>query len=84
MATPSLQIRDGNGVTLTAVGPNAVFNAVRSVAVSREYMQQRGDNIELVFQPEFIEVQLEGRDAPTNAMKLVVLPLNDDAEEASE
>ena len=66
------------------MGPNAVFNAVRSVAVSREYMQQRGDNIELVFQPEFIEVQLEGRDEPTNAMKLIVLPLNGDAEEASE
>merc|ERR1711865_1120761 len=73
------QIRADNGVTLTAVGPNAVFNAVRSVGVAREYLKQRNDPIELVYQPELVEVQLDGRDEPTNAMKLIVLPISDEA-----
>lgn len=61
------------------MGPNAVFNAVRSVGVAREYLKQRNDPIELVYQPEFVEVQLDGRDEPTNAMKLIVLPISDEA-----
>jgi stage V sporulation protein S len=69
------QIRDGSSVNLTGVGPNAVFNAVRSIAVARDYLKQRGDPIDLLFQPEFVEIQLEGRDGTTNAMKLCVIPV---------
>jgi stage V sporulation protein S len=79
------QIREGTGVTLTGVGPNAVFNAVRAVAVARQYLEQRGDNNDLVYQPEFIEIQLEGRDNTTNAVKLNLFSISKEAsEEAAE
>jgi stage V sporulation protein SpoVS len=60
---------------LTSVGPNAVFNAVRSVAVARDYLKQRGDPIDLLYQPEFVEIQLDGREGTTNAIKLCVIPV---------
>lgn len=69
------QIRDGTGVTITGVGPNAVFNAVRAVAVANQYLEQREDDFELMYQPEFIEIQLEGRENTTNAVKLNLLSI---------
>ena len=54
------QVREGNSVNVTGVGAQAVFNAIRSVAVARDYLKQRGEPIDLYFQPEFTEIQLEG------------------------
>jgi stage V sporulation protein S len=78
------QIREGTGVTLTGVGPNAVFNAVRAVAVARQYLEQRGDATDLVYQPEFIEIQLEGRENTTNAVKLTIMSITKEEDEAAE
>ena len=68
------QVREGNSVNVTGVGAQAVFNAIRSVAVARDYLKQCGEPIDLYFQPEFTEIQLEGRDTTTNAVKLCVIP----------
>jgi stage V sporulation protein SpoVS len=50
------QVRESRSVSLMAIGQNAVFNAIRAVAVAREYLKQRGDEIDLLTQNEFVEV----------------------------
>jgi len=62
--------RNEEAVVLQSIGKIAVFNAIRSVAVAREYLDGRGDDVDLFVKVEFTEVKLEGRDDDTTAVKL--------------
>ena len=62
-------IREGRAVELVAMGPNSVNQAVKAVAISREYL--RDDFIELACRPEFMHLTIDGEEK--SAIKLVVL-----------
>ena len=55
-------MRESKSVSLMAIGQNAVFNAIRAVAVAREYLKQRDDAIDLLSQNEFVEVRVQERE----------------------
>lgn len=62
--------RNEEAVSLQAIGSVAVFNAIRSVAVAREYLEQKDDNIDLFVKVEFKDVRLDGREEDTSAVKI--------------
>jgi stage V sporulation protein S len=62
-------IREGRAVELVAMGPNSVNQAVKAVAISREYL--RDDLVELACRPEFMHLTIDGEEK--SAIKLVVL-----------
>jgi stage V sporulation protein S len=62
-------IREGRAVELVAMGPNSVNQAIKAVAISREYL--RDDLVELACRPEFMHLTIDGEEK--SAIKLVVL-----------
>lgn len=67
------QARSGVAVSVRAIGAKAVFEMIRAVGVARSYLSDDGHGQDLVCFPDFVEVQLDGRPEPTNALRLVVL-----------
>lgn len=65
----SNNIREGKAVELVAMGPNSVNQAIKAVAISREYLRE--DFIELACRPEFMHLTIDGEEK--SAIKLVVL-----------
>ncbi len=51
-------IRSGSGIVLQAIGAGAVNQAVKAIALARAYLAD--DNMDIVFVPEFIELEIEG------------------------
>ncbi len=45
-------------VTMQAVGPDAVNQAVKSIAIARSYLE--GDGLDLVALPSFEKIEIEG------------------------
>ncbi|HXB97949.1 MAG TPA: stage V sporulation protein S [bacterium] len=62
-------IREGRAVELVAMGPNSVNQAIKAVAIAREYL--RDDFVELACRPEFMHLTIDGEEK--SAIKLVVL-----------
>ena len=62
--------REGSRVELTAIGAGSVNQAVKAVAIARQYVEEEA--IDLCCCPEFIEVS-DGTDGPTSALRLLVL-----------
>jgi stage V sporulation protein S len=54
------------------MGPNAVNNAMKAIAIAREYTA--ADNTDLVCRPEFTHLELDGEQK--SAMKLTVFGLD--------
>ena len=65
----SNNIREGKAVELVAMGPNSVNQAIKAVAISREYLRE--DFIELACRPEFMHLTIDGEEK--SAIKLVML-----------
>ncbi len=61
-------IRDGNVPEVQAIGPHAVNQAVKAVAIARGYLAEEGVNIICI--PAFVEVIIE--DQERTAIKLTV------------
>lgn len=61
-------IRDGNVPEVQAIGPHAVNQAVKAVAIARGYLAE--DGIDVVCIPAFVEVTID--DQERTAMKLTV------------
>ena len=61
-------IREGKTVEMVAMGPKSVNQAVKAVAIARDYLQE--DFIDLTCKPEFIHLQLDGEEK--SAIKLVI------------
>ena len=62
-------VREKKTVELVAMGPSAVNQAVKALAIARDYLSR--EKIELAFRPEFIHLQIDGEEK--SALKLVVL-----------
>mmetsp|Transcript_5065 Transcript_5065/g.5371 ORF Transcript_5065/g.5371 Transcript_5065/m.5371 type:complete len:257 (+) Transcript_5065:74-844(+) len=80
--------RNKESVVLISIGPVAVFNAIRSVAVAREYLKGRGDDIDLFVKVQFTEVRLDDKEEDTTAVKLTcflhkgLIELDEDGDDA--
>jgi stage V sporulation protein S len=61
-------LRERPGVELQAIGAGATNQAVKAIAIARNYLEQSG--IDLVCIPEFTDVQIDGKDR--TAMRLIV------------
>jgi stage V sporulation protein S len=63
-------IRQERRAEVQAIGASAVNQAVKAVAIARQYLVD--DEIDIVCIPEFVEVQIKGEQR--TALKLVVVP----------
>jgi len=72
-------IRDQGWAEIQVIGPKAVNQAVKAIAIARSYIASSG--IDLVAVPSFVEVEIEGRER--TAIKLEVRPRNPVAEFAA-
>jgi stage V sporulation protein S len=62
-------IREGKAVEMIAMGAQAVNQAVKALAIARDYLAREG--VELAGRPEFIHLKIGGEEK--SAIKLVVL-----------
>jgi len=62
-------IREKKAVEITVMGPHAVNQAMKAIAISREYIGPEG--IEVMCRPEFAHLELEGEQK--SAMKLLII-----------
>jgi stage V sporulation protein S len=65
--------REGHASSLQGIGPDAVFNAIRSIAIAREYLRDKDDKVDLFVKAEFIEVALDTKDGETRDSTAVKL-----------
>ncbi len=63
-------VRENNHAEVQAIGAGAVNQAVKALVLATGYL--KGDGIEVVFVPEFVDVQIE--DKVRTAIKMVVEP----------
>lgn len=54
------KIRDNERVSITAIGPESVYQTVQSIAISRTYLQE--DQIDIKFSPQFIKITIQGEE----------------------
>lgn len=54
--------REGHASSVQGIGADAVFNAIRAIAIAREYLKDKADNVDLFVKAEFVEVTLDGKD----------------------
>ncbi|HDQ25496.1 MAG TPA: stage V sporulation protein S [bacterium] len=62
--------REDKQVEIVVMGPQAVNQAMKAIAIAREYL--KGDNVDIVCRPEFMHLELEGEQK--SAMKIVIIP----------
>ena len=72
--------REGSRVELTAIGAGSVNQAIKAIAIARQYVEEEA--IDLCFRPEFVEIA-EGTvgvngdggaaGGPTSALRIIVL-----------
>ena len=63
-------MRDHHYAEVQAIGASAVNQAVKAVAIARNYLAL--DGIDIICVPEFVEVDIEGQER--TAIKLVITP----------
>ena len=61
--------RERKSCTVQAIGADAVFNAVKAIAIAREYLKDKDDGVDLYITVGFTKVRFEGRDEDTTAVK---------------
>ena len=66
--------REGSRVELTAIGAGSVNQAIKAVAIARQYVEEEA--IDLCCRPEFVEITdaaLGDGGGATSALRLIVL-----------
>ena len=74
--------REGSRVELTAIGAASVNQAIKAIAIARQYVEEEA--IDLCFRPEFVEIAEgsvgnlgegahHGQGGPTSALRIIVL-----------
>ena len=69
--------REGSRVELTAIGAGSVNQAIKAIAIARQYVEEEA--IDLCFRPEFVEIAEggvgggDGASGPTSALRIIVL-----------
>ena len=64
-------IREQKQVNVQAIGMNAVNQMLKSAIIARGYLEK--DGLDVVFQPSFLEVEVDG--ATRTAVRLLVVVL---------
>jgi stage V sporulation protein S len=62
-------VREGKSVEVVAMGAQAVNQAVKAIALSRDYLSR--ESVDLSCRPEFIHLMIDGEEK--SAIKLVVV-----------
>ena len=70
--------REGSRVELTAIGAGSVNQAIKAIAIARQYVEEEA--IDLCFRPEFVEITeggvgataADGGNGPTSALRIIV------------
>jgi stage V sporulation protein S len=65
-------MRERKHVEVQAIGASAVNQAIKAVAIARDYLAL--DGIPIVCVPEFVEVDIDGQER--TAVKLIIEPRN--------
>jgi len=73
-------MRDENHAEVQAIGAGAVNQAVKAMVLARNFLEQ--DGIDVMFVPEFVNVEIDGK--VRTAIRLVVDPKPKAADEAAE
>ncbi len=63
-------MRDHKHAEVQAIGASAVNQAIKAIAIARNYLAL--DGIQIVCLPEFVEIDIEGQER--TAVKLVIEP----------
>jgi len=63
-------IREHKHAEVQAIGAGAVNQALKALVLARSYLQ--GDGIDVVCMPEFVDIDIEGKER--TAIKMVVEP----------
>ena len=73
--------REGSRVELTAIGAGSVNQAIKAIAIARQYVEEEA--IDLCCRPEFVEIAegqvgagegaAHGQAGPTSALRIIVL-----------
>lgn len=63
-------MREIHRVEVQAIGASAVNQAIKAIAIARNYLAPEG--IDIVCSPEFVDIDIEGKER--TAVKLVVEP----------
>lgn len=53
-------IRDHGQAEVQAIGAGAVNQAVKAIAIARGYLHDDGEGVDLIFTPEFVDIELGG------------------------
>ena len=64
--------RESKSVSIRSIGQDSVWNAIRSIAIAREYLDDKDDGVDLFVKTEFVMVRLDGRDEDTTAVQMTV------------
>ena len=73
--------RERKTPVVQAIGAEAVFNAVRAIAIARQYLRDKEDGIDLYFRLEWTKIRFEGRDEDTTAIRFTCSLYEGDLEE---
>lgn len=63
-------MRDLHHAEVQAIGASAVNQAIKAIAIARNYLSL--DGIDIICVPEFVEIDIEGKER--TAVKLIVEP----------
>ncbi|MGQ9489224.1 MAG: stage V sporulation protein S [Anaerolineae bacterium] len=63
-------MRDSRHAEIQAIGASAVNQAIKAIAIARGYLSP--DGIDIVCIPEFVEVEIEGKER--TAVKFIIEP----------
>ena len=63
-------VREAQHADLQAIGPKAVNQAIKAIAIARGYVASNG--IDLICAPVFVEVEIDG--SPRSAIKFMIEP----------
>lgn len=63
-------MRDSRHAEVQAIGASAVNQAIKAIAIARNYLSL--DGIELVCFPEFVEIDIDGKER--TAVRLIIEP----------
>ncbi|MGC8781420.1 MAG: stage V sporulation protein S [Anaerolineae bacterium] len=65
-------MRERKHAEVQAIGASAVNQAIKAVAIARDYLAQ--DGIQIMCVPEFVEVDIDGQER--TAVRLIIEPRN--------
>lgn len=65
-------MRERKHAEVQAIGASAVNQAIKAIAIARDYLAM--DGIEIMCVPEFVEIDIEGQER--TAVRLVIDPRN--------